>query len=114
MALTSANVRLIKSWVEGEVYSKRRKCLMVEVHNITIAASDGMPASAFGMTVIEETTHAYYKKGGATNGSALFVAPTDDGATARIWAAADGSTEPVASQALAATPNGLYLTVKGY
>lgn len=87
---------------------------MVEVHGVTIADADGMPATAFGMSVIEETTSAYYKKGGATNGSALIVAPTEDGATARIWAVADGATEPVASQALATTPNGLYFTVKGY
>lgn len=112
-ALTSANVRLIKAWVEGEVYSKRRVCKMVEVHGVTLTAGDAMPATAFGLTCIEETTPAYYK-GGNTNGGALIVLPDDDGSHAKLWGAVDGTTDAIASQVVAATPDGLYFTVKGY
>jgi hypothetical protein len=110
-AISSANVRLVAGWTEGDMSGKRRKCLRVEVYNATVAAADGgMPASAFGLTCVEESTPAYYKGGGG----ALITAPTEDGSYVNLYSTIDGATAAVASQGVATTPNGLYFTVKGY
>ena len=109
-SLTSANVRTVKEWVEGEVYSKRHIAKRVEVHGVTVGGlTNTIPASAFGMRVIEEITAPY----NANSGHAVGAAPAADGSVAYLYTALDNSTDP-ADVAASATPFGLYFVVKGY
>lgn len=106
-ALTYANVRLIKAWVEGNVVGKRRKIRRVEVHGGDWGdGTDPMPAAAFGLSVIEEVTPATY---GTT---AYVMAPASDGSKAYLYAI-NGAGAPT-TVAVPTTPGGLYFTVKGY
>lgn len=108
--LTSANVRVVKEWVEGEVYAKRRIAKRVETHGVTVGGlTNLMPATAFGMRVIEEVTAPY----NANSGHAVGAAPAQDGSAMFLYLALDNATDP-ADVVMAATPAGLYFVVKGY
>jgi hypothetical protein len=108
--LTSANVRVIQEWVEGDVYSKRRIGKRVEAHGVTVGGTTNlMPATAFGLKVIEEVTTPY----AATTGHAVSAAPADDGSAMFLYTALNNATDP-ADAVIPATPGGLYFTVKGY
>ena len=109
-ALTSAYVRTIKSWLVSRNSERPQKAKEVEVHGFTVTAADGMPASAFGLSRVDEASVAYYKGGGGV----YVVAPNDTKDTLYLFAAVDGSTAPVSSLAVSATTNGLYFTVKGW
>jgi hypothetical protein len=107
-ALTSSNVRLVKSWTEGTVTGKRRKVRVVEVYGgIWGGSANTMPASAFGLRVIEEATTAVYA------GHAFISAPDPTGTPVYIFSFIGGSGTP-ADVDIGTTPDGMYLTVKGY
>ena len=107
-ALTSANVRNIKSWTEGAVTGKRRKVRRVEVYNGSWGgATNTMPASAFGLTVVEEVTPGLY------DSHAFVAVPVVDGSEVRLFATVGGASAP-ADLTAGDTPNGLYFTIKGY
>lgn len=107
-ALTSANVRIIKSWTEGGPSGKRRSVRRVEVHGGTWGGSSNtMPATAFGMRVVEEVTPINY-------GNKCYAAiPTADGTVVYAMDTV-GSGGAATDIAAGATPLGMYLTVKGY
>jgi hypothetical protein len=110
-SLTSANIRLIANWVEGEVYSKRRIAKRVEAFNGTAGGTTNLiPATAFGLRVIEEVTSAY----DATTGGLVAMAPSPDGANVHTFIAVDDATGPADIPTIGDTPLGLYFTVKGY
>jgi hypothetical protein len=107
-ALTSANVRLIRAWTEGTPVGKKRRVRHVEVYNGSFGGeTNTMPASAFGLRVIEEVTSAVYGLKG------YLMVPKSDGSVAFAMDSAGGSSAP-ADVALPTTPNGLYFIVKGY
>ena len=57
--ITSANVRTIQAWTEGGLNGKRRIGKRVELYNAEAGGTTNLiPASAFGMRVVEETTAA--------------------------------------------------------
>ena len=107
-ALTSSNVRLIKSWVEGEVNSKRRKVRQVEVHGGSWGGTTNtMPASAFGLSVIEEVSSSNY-------GDKCYPAvPKTDSLVVYAYNGAGSGTSP-GDITVGATPLGMFFTVKGY
>ena len=108
--LSAANVRTIREWTEGALTGKRRKVRMVEVYGVTVGSlANNMPATAFGLTSIEETSLGYH----LGTGGAMAVTPHPDGDKAVLFAAVNNSTAP-ADAALSTTPNGLYFTIKGY
>jgi len=112
--LTSANVRTIQAWVEGDLAAKRRIGKRVEVHTSADSTAAGgevnvIPASAFGLSVIEEVTTPY----NADTKRAVCAVPNEDGSLIYMFTAVDNSSAP-ADVALAATPSGLYFVVKGY
>ena len=109
-ALTSSNVRVVKSWIRTRNSTRLQKAKQVEVYNTTVTAAGGMPAAAFGFTKIDEASVGYYKSGGG----ALAIVPNEDQSIAYLFNALDGTTTPVSSQVIADTPNGLYFTVFGY
>jgi hypothetical protein len=107
-ALTSANVRLIASWTEGSVTGKRRKVRRVEVFGGTWGGdTNTMPASAFGLQVIEEATPGIY------GGHAYVAAPISAGTRLNLFDST-GASSAVGDVALDTTPSGMYITVKGY
>lgn len=107
-ALTSANVRLVKSWTEGTVTGKRRKVRVVEVYNGSWGGSSNtMPASAFGLRVVEEVTPGLY------SGHAYIAVPDTTGTPVYLFASAGGASA-AADVDVDNTPLGLYFTVKGY
>jgi hypothetical protein len=109
-ALTTANVRVVRSWYEGSLTSKRRKVKFVEVNDVTTGGLvNYMPASAFGLTFVEECTTGYCYN--LTGGAIYGIVPIADGSRVRLFA--DFGVAP-ADVAIPATPNGLYFTVKGY
>lgn len=58
-AVTSADVTVVRAWTEGGVTGKERKCLLVRVLIGNEGGSLGdLPASAFGLTEIEEVSTA--------------------------------------------------------
>ena len=66
-----------------------------------------MPATAFGLRVIEEVTAINYGDKGyvgfpSTDGSIVYATPMNS---------ADGSPDDIS---VGATPSGMYFTVKGY
>jgi hypothetical protein len=105
-AATSSNVRLITAWTEGSLTSKRRQCRRVEIVGGSFGgASNTIPASAFGLTVVEEVSPAnYFDK-------VYLATPNSAGDTVYLYAAVNASA---ADLTVGATPNGAYLTVKGY
>ncbi len=106
-ALTYSNVRIVKAWVDGNVVGKRRKVRRVEVYGGEWGdGTDTMPATAFGLSVIEEVTSATY----GTTG--YMMAPASDGSKAYVYAI-NGAGAP-ATVTVPTTPGGLYFTVKGY
>lgn len=109
-ALTSANVRVIKEWVEGELHGKRHVCKRVEVHGVTVGGTTNiMPATAFGLTVIEQVTPLY----NGTSAAAIAAVPDDDGSEVYLYTALDNSQAP-GDITMAATPGGHYFVIKGY
>lgn len=107
-ALTAANVRLIRAWTEGMPVGKTRRVRHVEVYGGSWGGdTNTMPASAFGLRVIEEVTPAVYGLQG------YHVAPKSDGSVAYAFDTVGALSAP-ADIALPTTPNGLYFTVKGY
>lgn len=66
-----------------------------------------MPATAFGLRVIEECSPMHYSN------HAYTLVPSVDGTVAHIYATLGASSAP-ADVTVAATPNGGYFTVKGY
>jgi len=107
-ALTSANVRLIRAWTEGMPVGKRRRVRHVEVYGGSFGGTTNtMPASAFGLRVIEEVTPAVYGLKG------YYVVPKSDGSLAYAMDKTGDDSAP-ADVALPTTPNGLYFIVKGY
>lgn len=108
--LTSANVRLIKEWVEGELHGKRRIAKHVEVHGVTVGGtSNKIVATAFGLRVIEEITPLY----NGTSAASIAAVPDNDGSEVYLYTALDNATAP-ADVTMAATPGGHYFVVKGY
>ena len=107
-ALTSANVRTIRAWTEGALTGKRRSVRMVEVHGGAWGGgSNTMPATAFGLRVIEEVTPANY-------GDKVYpLVPSSSGATIYAFNGA-GSGVSAGDVTVGATPLGMYFTVKGY
>jgi len=109
-ALTSANVRTIRAWTEGGVTGKRRKVRMVEVHGGSWGGSSNtMPASAFGLTSVEEATMGLL----GTGNRAYPLAPDADGTKLYAFGAVGAASSP-GDMTAAATPGGLFFTVKGY
>ena len=109
-ALTSSNVRLIAAWTQGGLAGKRQKVKRVEVHGGSWGGtSNTMPASAFGFSVVEEVTVGIY----GTGNRAYPLVPAPDGSKVYAFAAVGASSSP-GDVTLAATPGGLYFTVKGY
>lgn len=108
---TTANVRDIRSWAAGtKGGSLGTKTRLVELHGITAGGSSNLiPATAFGFRKIEESSVAYLRN----QGSACVAVPNHDGTYLHFYATPDASTGP-GDVTLAATPNGAYLTVKGY
>lgn len=105
-ALTSSNVRTIAAWTEGALTGKRRSVRQVEVYGGTWGGTTNtMPASAFGLSVIEEATPGNY---GNTFQPSV---PASDGSVLHLYAASQGSP---ADLTVGTTPGGLYITVKGY
>lgn len=87
---------------------KTRRVRHVEIHGGSWGGeTNTMPASAFGLRVIEEVTPAVYGLQG------YLIAPKSDGSVAFVFDST-GATSAPADVALPATPNGLYFTVKGY
>lgn len=105
-ALTSSNVRTVAAWTEGGLTGKRRKVKRVEVHGGAWGgATNTIPASAFGLRVVEEVTPINYA-------DKLYLAlPNVAGDTVYLYTAADAAA---ADLTVAATPSGGYFTVKGY
>ena len=108
-ALTTANVRTIKAWTEGAVTGKRRKVRRVEVYSGSWGgATNTMPASAFGLSVVEEVTPVLY------NDTDVWLAtPSVDGTKVFLFATLAAAGAPTDVTA-GATPEGLYFTIKGY
>jgi len=108
--LTSANVRTIQAWTEGGLNGKRRVAKRVEIFDATVGGlTNQIPASAFGMRVVEETTAAY----NADTTHAVATVPSASGGAVYLYTALDNNTDP-ADAVIANTPTGLYFTVKGY
>lgn len=109
-SLTSANVRTIKEWVEGDLCTKRRMVKRIEMFSIAAGGtSNTIPATAFGMKVIEEVSIPY----NANTTRAVAATPNADGSLVYLFAAVDNNTAP-ADVTASASPVGLYFTVKGY
>ena len=107
-ALTAANVRLIRAWTANMPVGKRQRCRHVEVHGGSFGGeTNTMPASAFGLRVIEEVTSAVYGLKG------YYLVPKSDGSLVYAMDQTGASSAP-ADVALPATPNGLYFIAKGY
>lgn len=107
-ALTSSNVRTIKAWTEGGTNGKRRKVRMVEVFGGSWGGtSNTMPATAFGLSVVEEASLLYY----GANSKYYPLAPNSDGSTVYAYTSVGGTP---ADLTLATTTGGGYFTVKGY
>src|SRR5512139_1954143 len=107
-ALTTANVRIIRSWTESGLNSKKRSARYVEVYGGTWGGqTNTMPASAFALSVIEEVSPAVYGLQG------FHVAPASDGTVAYAFDTVGAASAP-ADIVLPTTPSGLYFTVKGY
>mgnify|MGYP003395685131 CR=1 FL=1 len=107
---TSANVTVIRSWTEGDLTSKRRIGLQVQLCAGTYGGNTNkLVATAFGLTCIEEVSTAY----DATLDGVLAAAPSVDGTYIMLFATVDG-TAAAADVTPGATPSGLYLTVKGW
>ncbi len=106
--LTTANVRVIRSWTEAGLNNKKRRCRYVEVYGGTWGGqTNTMPAAAFSLSVIEEVSPAVYGLVG------FHVAPASDGSVAYAFDTVGAASAP-ADIALPTTPSGLYFTVKGY
>ena len=106
--LTTANVRILRSWTEAGLNSKKRKCRHVEVYGVTVGGgTNTMPASAFSLTVVEEVSPALYGLQG------FHLAPKGDGSVVYAFDTVGAASAP-ADIALPTTPDGLYFTVKGY
>ena len=105
-ALTSSNVRTIRAWTEGGLTGKRRSVRRVEVHGGSWGGvTNTMPATAFGLRLVEEVTPAVY-------GTKTYPTyPSTDGTLVYLSTAFD--TAP-ADLTVAATTGGMYFTVKGY
>lgn len=57
--LDSTGVTVVRSWTEGGLAQKDRVCKLVQVVLSSMGtAANTVPATAFGLTVIEETTPA--------------------------------------------------------
>lgn len=109
-ALTADNVRLIAAWKEGDLTGKRRKVRQVEVHGGSWGGeTNTMPATAFGLRVIEESSPMLYSTGNA----AYTTVPSTDGTIVYVMDSTGSGSAP-ADVTLAATPGGGYFTVKGY
>lgn len=105
-ALTSSNVRIVRAWKEGDLTGKRRSVRRVEVHGGAWGGSSNtMPATAFGLRVIEEVTPAVYGT------KVWFAYPSTDGTL--IYLTTATNTSP-ADLTVGATTGGMYFTVKGY
>ena len=109
-ALTSSNVRIIRAWTEGALTGKRRSVRRVEVHGAAGAwggATNTMPATAFGLRVIEEVTPANY-------GDKCYpLVPNAAGTIIYAFSGA-GAAVSASDVSVGATPSGMYFTVKGY
>lgn len=109
-ALTRSNVRIVAAWVEGELYAKRRKGRIVEVYGGSWGGTTNtMPASAFGLRKIEESTPGY----NVSTGAGISLVPNQTGSLLFAYTALNNVQTP-ADVSLSTTPNGLYFTVKGY
>ena len=107
-ALTSANVRIIRAWVEAGMSQKKRRVRRVEVYGGTWGGqTNTMPASAFGLSVVEDVSPASYGLQG------FHLAPNGSGSVIYAFDGA-GATSAPADIALPTTPDGLYFVVKGY
>jgi len=109
-ALTSTNVRTIKAWTEGSVTGKLRTVRRVEVHGGAWGGvTNTLPATAFGLTVVEEVTPLLY----GANNEAYALVPSQDGTLVYVMDGVGAGSAP-ADVTLAATTSGGYFTVKGY
>lgn len=107
-ALTVANVRIVRSWTEAGLNSKKRSARFVEVHGGTWGGeTNTMPASAFALSVVEEVSSATYGLKGFT------LVPKSDGSLVYAMDSVGAASAP-ADITLPVTPDGLYFTVKGY
>lgn len=109
-ALTSSNVRIIRSWTEGQLHGKRRAVRRVEVHGAGLSwggSSNTMPATAFNLRCIEEVSPVNYGEKG------YLAVPSVDGTLMYIMDTA-GAGAAAADITVGATPLGMYFTVKGY
>ena len=107
-ALTSANVRIIRSWTESGLANKKRSVRHVEVYGGTWGGgTNTMPASAFALSVVEEVSPAVYGLQG------FHLAPASDGSVVYAFDTVGAASAP-ADIVLPTTPDGLYFTVKGY
>lgn len=107
-ALTSANVRVIRAWVEAGMSGKKRRVRRVEVYGGSWGGqTNTMPASAFGLSVVEDASPALYGLQG------FHLAPSGDGSVVYAFDGV-GATSAPADIALPTTPDGLYFVVKGY
>lgn len=107
-ALTSSNVRIIKAWTEAALTGKRRVVSRVEVHGGAWGGSSNtMPATAFGLRVVEEVTPANY-------GDKVYNLIPNVAGTLIYAFNGSGSGVSAADVTVGATPSGMYFTVKGY
>jgi hypothetical protein len=107
MSLTSSNVRFIKTWESTGTSTRRRRERLVELHGGTGGdATDTIAASLFDLSYIEEVSNARY--GDATYNTA----PDADNTNLLLWDPSSPSAPTAVT--LPATPNGMYLVVKGY
>lgn len=127
--LTSTNVTILKSWTEGGVTGKKRKARTVKVFEGSWGSpTNSLPASAFGLNVIEECSTVIYTAGtNLVNGIDATAIPYL-GIPLPDWAAANvsaGNTQlilatkfgsPASESTDIVLQDGYYLqfTVKGY
>lgn len=106
--LTSANVKLLASWLEGVAPNRRRKARKVEVFGGSWGGSvNTMPAVAFGLSVIEEVT------GGMYYGHYIPLVPTSNGSTLSAFGSVGVDSEAT-DVALAGDPDGMVFILRGY
>jgi len=110
-ALTLDEVTRISEWTEGDLTGKRRKCWRVQIATTSGGqggATNTIPASLFGMTVIEEATNAV-----DSTGRIMLAGPSYSGATLQLYNVED-ATDGTRSDPVDFTSTTFRVTIKGY
>jgi len=83
-SLTSSGVTVIRAWTEGGPAGKDRLVIIARVATLSSpgngSATNPIPASAFGLSVIEESS-----MGTVSDGTIIATAPAYDGSGLRLY-----------------------------